>query len=255
VYCPCSGSQEGTGKWGFAVDVIPAVDVLDGVVVRLAQGDYGRVTSYGDDPVEAAADFVEEGARLVHVVDLGAARSGRTDGDLWRRLGSAGLPFEAAGGLRSVEAAEAAVASGARRVVLGTAAVWDPATCATVVGAVGAERVVAALDVRDGRARGAGWEDDGRSLDEAIRDVVDAGVRRLLVTAIVRDGMLTGPDVELLTRVESRSGLPVIASGGVGSLGDIRALAEAGIGEAIVGRALYEGRFTLVQALGAARSR
>lgn len=237
------------------MEVIPAVDVLDGAVVRLAQGDYGRVTRYASDPVEMAAEFGLTGARLVHVVDLGAARSGQSDIALWRRLGAAGVAFEAAGGLRSVAAAAEAAAAGAARVVLGTAAVWHPDTCAAVVDEVGTERVVAALDVREGRARGGGWGDDGRSLGEVVADVVAAGVGRLLVTAIARDGMMSGPDLELLSRVRAEAGVPIIASGGVGGLEDLSLLAGEGIEEVIVGRALYEGRFTLAQALEAARSR
>ncbi len=237
------------------MDVIPAVDVLNGAVVRLARGDYDRVTRYADDPVAAASAFLADGAAIVHVVDLGAARSGVSDVALWRRLGEAGVSFEAAGGLRTVEAAVVTVGAGARRVVLGTAAVWEPETCAAVVAEVGGDRVVAAIDVLDGRARGAGWEDEGRSLAEVVAGVVAAGVGRLLVTAILRDGMMSGPDLDLLAEVRARAGIPVIASGGVGSLDHLAELAATGVEEAIVGRALYEGRFTLAQALETARSR
>jgi phosphoribosylformimino-5-aminoimidazole carboxamide ribotide isomerase len=236
------------------MEVIPAVDVLEGAVVRLAQGDYDRVTAYAEDPAAQARVFVDQGAALVHVVDLEGARSGAGDPDLWHRLGTAAVPFEAAGGLRTVDAAAAAVAAGAERVVLGSAAVWDPATCAAAVEAVGGDRVVASIDVKDGRARGAGWLDEGRAVADVVRDVVAAGVGRLLVTAIVRDGMLSGPDLDLLGEVRRLGDRPVIAAGGIGSLDHLRALAAAGIDEAIVGRALYEGRFDLPQALEAVRS-
>ncbi len=234
--------------------VIPAVDVLDGAVVRLAQGDYERVTAYADDPASQAASFVEQGAELVHVVDLGGARSGQGDAGLWARLGAAGVPFEAAGGLRSLEACHSAIEGGAIRVVLGSAAVWEPELVAEVVATTGGERVVASIDVRDGLARGAGWLDEGRTAAEVVGDVVAAGVGRLLVTAIARDGMLSGPDLGLLAEIRDIAGTPVIAAGGIGTLGHLRELAAAGIEEAVVGRALYEGRFDLSQALEAARS-
>jgi phosphoribosylformimino-5-aminoimidazole carboxamide ribotide isomerase len=234
------------------VQVIPAVDVLEGRVVRLRRGDFAEVTTYGDDPVAAAGALVSEGAALVHVVDLGGARTGAGDTGLWERLGATGIPFQAAGGLRSAEAAAAVLGAGAARAVMGTAAVWDPDVLGRAVAAVGGERLVAAIDVRAGRALGAAWTDEGRNADEVISAAVAAGVGRLMVTAVARDGMLSGPDVGLLERVVASAGAPVIASGGVGSLEDLRLLATLGAEAAVVGRALYEGRFTLSAAVAAA---
>ena len=135
------------------MQIIPAVDVLDGAVVRLRKGDFGDVTVYGDDPAAAVRRFVDAGAALVHVVDLGAARTGKPTRALWEALGAAGLPFQAAGGIRDAAAAAATVAAGAHRVVAGTAAVRDPAALGAIARAVG-DRLVAALDVRDGLAYG-----------------------------------------------------------------------------------------------------
>ncbi len=232
------------------MEIIPAVDVLKGRVVRLLRGDYGAVTDYGHDPVAAVRRWVDEGAGLVHVVDLGGARTGSSDAALWRRLGDAGLPFQAGGAMRSASAAASAVGAGAERIVVGTVAVWEPGVLGEIVDAVGDERVVAAVDVRGDRAEGAGWRDEGRSLEPVVEGILSAGVRRLLVTAISQDGTMEGPDVELLRRVrELAPDASLIASGGVGTLDHLRRLAVAGLVEAaIVGRALYEGAFTLAEA-------
>ena len=233
--------------------VIPAIDVLDGRVVRLREGDFAHVTVFGGHPVPVALQFRAEGAAPVHVVDLGAARSGRTDESLWRSLGAEGVAFQAAGGLRTVEVAVRACDLGASRIVAGTAAVWDPAVLEEMVSALGPERVVAAVDVRDGRARGAAWTDDGMPVGEVVTAAGVAGVGRLMVTAVARDGMLSGPDLSLLEWVIEAAGRPVIASGGVGSLDDLRRVAALGAEAVVVGRALYEGRFTLGEAVEAAR--
>jgi len=231
------------------MQVIPAVDILEGRVVRLLHGDYRRVTRYSDDPVEVAGRWMEQGADLVHVVDLTGAKTGDPDPRIWREMSEAGTPFQVGGGIRTADAARAALAAGARRVVMGTAAVWNPAA----LGEVGeVERVVAALDVRAGRARGAGWLDEGRSVPQALRGLREAGVVRLLVTGIERDGAMKGPDLDLLAQVGKLSDMAVIASGGVGSLSDLQAVAALGCEAVIVGRALYEGRFTLGEAISAA---
>ncbi len=223
--------------------IIPAVDVLDGRVVRLHQGDYRQVTAYGADPLLAASQWIDEGADLVHVVDLEGARSGSTDFGLWDRLGAAGLPFQAGGGIRTSAAARSVLSAGAKRVVMGTAAVWDPA----VLSEVGPD-VVAAVDVRGEVATGAGWLDEGRDLGSVLGALAAAGVFRLLVTGIGRDGTLRGPDVDLTKRVAADERFSIIASGGVGTLVDLDSLVELGCEAVVVGRALYEGRFTLAEA-------
>jgi len=234
------------------VQLIPAVDVLGGNVVRLVEGDYQRATVYAPDPVAQAVRWMEGGAMLVHVVDLDAVRDGTTDTDLWARLAAARVRFQVGGGIRDRDSAVAAIAAGAARVVMGTAAVWHPELLSEVVLAVGAERVVAAVDVRVGRAIGAGWRDQGRELGAVVADMVAAGVPRLLVTGIGRDGTMTGPDLELVRRVQAAApGIAVLGSGGVGSLSDLQALARLGVDGAIVGRALYEGRFTVAEAIAA----
>ncbi len=165
-----------------------------------------------------------------------------------------GAPFQVGGGIRSSDVAIQALAAGAERVVLGTAAVWSPETIASLLSEVGPARVVVALDVRDGRAAGSGWIDPGRELVDVVGALSPMGLERVLVTSIGRDGTMSGPDLGLLAEVGLLAGeLRVIASGGVGSLDDIRALAAAGAEAVVIGRALYEGRFTLSAAVAAAR--
>lgn len=234
------------------VNVIPAVDVLDGSVVRLMRGAYDEVKVYGSDPVATVQGWHDNGAGLVHVVDLSGARSGKTDLALVRRLGEAGCRFQIGGGLRTVDAVEAVLAAGARRVVVGTAAVFEPTVLRAMRHAVGSEAIVAALDVRDGRARGSGWEDAGEDLEIVIQRVLNAGVTRALVTGISTDGTMEGPDLEVLRAVAHVAPqMRLIGSGGVGTLADLVQLASLGIEAAIVGKAFYEGRFTFAEAVAA----
>jgi phosphoribosylformimino-5-aminoimidazole carboxamide ribotide isomerase len=235
------------------VDIIPAVDMLDGQVVRLRQGRYDDVTIFADDPAQQLRSWGEQGARIVHVVDLAGARDGAGDQAMWRKLGATEVPFQIGGGIRTREAAEAVIDAGASRVVLGTAAVWQPELVGEIVAAVGSDRVVAAIDVRSGMATGAGWLDGGRRLADVLRDLASAGVVRALATGIATDGTLAGPDMGLLEQViEIAPDLALIASGGVGSLEDVTAVAELDVEAAIVGRALYDYKFTFAQAAEAA---
>jgi len=238
------------------VQVIPAVDVLGGAVVRLRRGEYGAVTRFADDPVAVAQEYMLGGAGLVHVVDLEAARRGRGASQLWRRLGEAGVAYQAGGGIRTARDAEDAIAAGAARVVAGTTAVWEPERLAEMADAIGGGRLVAAVDVRSGRARGAGWTDEGRPAEEVVGRAIDAGAGRIMATSVQRDGTLDGPDVGLLESVMAVArGVPVIASGGVGSLADVVTLARTGCEAVVVGRALLEGRFSLEEAVAAAQGR
>lgn len=234
------------------MEVIPAVDVLDGRVVRLRRGVFDSATDYASDPVSVAAGWHQSGAALVHVVDLGASRRGRSSGGLWTGLGAAGVPFQAGGGIRRAADVAAVLAAGARRVVMGTTAVWSPALLAEIAAEFGPERIVGAVDVRQDRARGSGWEDEGRPLADVVSDIVEVGVGRLMITAIARDGTLAGPDLDLVVRIAAEVPMPVIASGGIATLEDLRALAGSPVEGAVVGRALYEGRFSLTDALAAA---
>ena len=237
--------MEPTGQ----LEVIPAVDVLEGAVVRLREGDYDRSTRYEDDPVAAVERWLHQGARRVHVVDLDGARGGETDLALWERLGRRGLAFQAGGGIRSAGVAADVLAAGAERVVMGTAAVRDPSSLAEVGGSV-----VAAVDVRDGWATTEGWLQVGRPVAEVLDGLAAAGVRRLLVTGISRDGTMEGPDTDLLASISDEGRFSLIASGGVGRLGDLDPLSRLGCEAVVIGRALYEGRFTLAEAMERAGS-
>jgi phosphoribosylformimino-5-aminoimidazole carboxamide ribotide isomerase len=218
-----------------SIDVIPAVDVLGSEAVRLREGEYDDVVARADDPVALARRFAKAGARRIHVVDLDGARGGGVRPALVRAIAeSAAVPVQASGGIRSRADADALLHAGADRVVVGTAAFPDPAPWAEALG----ERLVVALDVRDGEVRTRGWtESSGLSLDDALERCRTGGVVRVLCTAIDRDGTLAGPDVALVERV-ARTGLRVLAAGGVRSPADVDALAHAGAEAVIVGRAL-----------------
>lgn len=231
------------------MEIIPAVDVLDGKVVRLLRGDYARVTEYGSDPVEAALSWMDEGAERVHIVDLNGARSGEPDVDLWRRLAGAGVVYQAGGGIRTSDLARQVLEAGADRVVMGTAAVWNPASLSGL-----GSSVVAAVDVKGGRATGAGWLDEGRGLSEVLDGLAGAGVPRVMVTGIGRDGTLEGADLDLTGAVVADGRFSVVASGGVGTLSDLDPLADLGCEAVVVGRALYDHRFTLAEARAQART-
>ncbi len=237
------------------MQIIPAVDVLDGTVVRLLHGDYDAVTTYAPDPAEMAGKWVDEGASLVHVVDLQGARTGNPDTNLWATMATARVPFQVGGGIRDASRAFAALEAGARRVVVGSAAVHSAEALGEIVDAAGSDNVVAAIDVRSGLARGSGWEDRGVALGIVVERVVAAGISTALVTGIESDGAMDGPNTDLLSQVTSMApDLGLIASGGVGSLDDLLDLKDRGYTAVIVGRALYEGRFTLSEAIEAVRA-
>jgi phosphoribosylformimino-5-aminoimidazole carboxamide ribotide isomerase len=223
--------------------VIPAIDVLGDEAVRLERGRYDAVTLRRPDPVALASELAGAGAELIHLVDLDGSRSGAVRPDLVAAVAEAAAPasLQASGGIRSVDDAERLLAAGASRVVVGTAGFAEPGALDRFTEALG-ERLVVALDVRGDRIAVAGWtRSSGFSVAEAVARCLDAGVRRLLCTAIERDGTLGGPDLELLGRVRADSGLPVLAAGGIRSPADLDAVAAAGCEGAIVGRALLEG--------------
>lgn len=232
------------------MELYPAVDVQGGRVVRLRQGAADRATAYSDDPVAVAQAFARDGARWVHFVDLDRA-FGRGDNlALARRfLAAAGVPVQVGGGLRTAEAIEEMLAWGASRVVIGTKAATDPAFVERLLARHGPERLAVGIDARDGQVAVRGWTEvfDLTALQLAER-VHAQGARTVIYTDVARDGMLTGPDVAG-ARALAALGLDVIASGGVASLEDLRGVRAAGLAGAIVGRALYEGRFTLAEAL------
>ena len=227
--------------------VIPAVDLLGDEAVRLEHGDYEQVRIRAGAPEALVARFAKARPALIHVVDLDGARAGRIRPELIARLVDAadGVPVQASGGIRGVADAEALVSAGAARVVVGTAAFASPEALPRFLAALG-DRLVVALDVRDGRLAVAGWlRDGGVSADEAARRCADAGVRRLHCTAIERDGSMTGPDLALLARVRDVFGSAVVAAGGIRSESDLQAIADLGLEGAVVGRALIEGAVPL----------
>lgn len=234
------------------MDLFPAIDLRGGRVVRLAQGEAGRETRYHDDPVAQAEQFVSAGARWIHVVDLdrafGTGENLETIGAIASRVGTR-VKIQVGGGIRSLEALETVLALGVTRAVLGTAAVTEPALVPGAIRAAGSERVVIGLDARRGMVAIRGWvETTDLGVEEVCRRVLGEGARTIVYTDVSRDGMLTGPDVEG-AKTLTAMGAEVIASGGVSSLDDLRAVKEARLAGAIVGRALYDGRFTLAQAL------
>lgn len=237
-------------------EVLPAIDLVDGRVVRLQQGDFDRLEVYSDDPMAVAASFEAAGARWLHIVDLDAARSGRPRHTevIHRILDAVGarVECEVAGGLRSEQTAASVLEAGARRAVLGTAALREPTMAARLVCRYGTARIAVAIDVRDGMALGEAWRSGagGPTVQEAVGRLVDCGVNVFETTAIDRDGVLAGPDLALLASVVA-FGVEVIASGGIRSIEDLLAVRALGCSGAIVGRAVYDGSLDLADAVAA----
>ncbi|HET8724249.1 MAG TPA: 1-(5-phosphoribosyl)-5-[(5-phosphoribosylamino)methylideneamino]imidazole-4-carboxamide isomerase [Anaeromyxobacteraceae bacterium] len=233
--------------------VIPAIDLMDGKVVRLSRGDFSTRTVYSDRPAEFAEAFLRAGARRVHVVDLDGARAGHpVNGDAVRAIVATGVEVELGGGLRSLAAVEEAVAMGVAWVVLGTAAVERidlvAQACARFPG-----QVVAGIDARDGEVKVAGWaQGTGLPAADVARRVAGAGVTLVEYTDVSRDGMFTGVDAAGAARLQESAGVPVVASGGVASLADVGACKAAGLAGVIVGKALYEKRMDLGEAIAVA---
>ncbi len=231
--------------------VYPALDVLGGRVVRLFEGRREQVTVEGGDPVAAAERFVAEGATWLHLVDLDGAFEGKPDLALLERVAAVGVPVQVGGGYRSLDLVEAALAAGAARVLVGTAAL-DDTFLTKAVERFGAA-VVVAVDARDGFVTVDGWLQDSEiRAAELARRCAAAGIERLLVTSTRRDGTLAGPDVELLEDVLA-VGLPIVAAGGIATLDDLRALAALGCEGAVTGSAIWLGKFTVADAIAATR--
>jgi phosphoribosyl isomerase A len=232
--------------------LLPAVDVAGGEAVRLVQGAAGTETAYGD-PLAAALAWQDAGAEWVHLVDLDAAFGrGSNRAQLADVVGRLDVDVELSGGIRDDESLEAALGTGCARVNIGTAALEDPAWCAAAIARYG-ERVAVGLDVRGTTLAARGWTQEGGELFEVLERLDRDGCARYVVTDVGRDGTMTGPNLELLRSVCAATDRPVVASGGVSSLDDLRAVAGLvpdGIEGAIVGKALYAGAFTLEEALG-----
>jgi phosphoribosylformimino-5-aminoimidazole carboxamide ribotide isomerase len=233
--------------------LLPAVDIRDGRAVRLQQGDFARETVYGEDPVEAARDFGVAGARALQVVDLDGARDGEPAnlGHAERIVRELGLPVQYGGGLRSLHSVNRALGAGVDRVILGTAALTDPAFLDQVVASF-ADQIAVGVDVRQGRVAVKGWtEDAAGEPGEVLAELFDRGVSRVVYTSVERDGMLEGPDLSEVERVCAAFGGEVVYSGGIGSLDDLRELGGLGLSNlagVISGKALYEGRFEVGEA-------
>jgi len=234
-----------------ALELLPAVDVKDGRAVRLVQGELTQETIYGD-PLEVALDFQNAGARWLHLVDLDAAFGRGSNAELLAKVvATLDIDVELSGGIRNDETLTRALATGCKRVNLGTAAMEDPEWTSRVVGQYG-DRIAVGLDVRGRILAARGWTKEGGDLYEALERLDRDGCARYIVTDVERDGTLTGPNVELLKSVCAATNRPVVASGGISSLADIAALVELipiGIEGAIVGKALYAGAFTFKEAL------
>jgi phosphoribosylformimino-5-aminoimidazole carboxamide ribotide isomerase len=238
------------------MDLYPAIDLRGGRCVRLIEGDFARETDYGDDPEGVARSFAAAGARWIHVVDLDAARTGDpvnrpVVGRIVSVVADLGVRIQAGGGVRSVDAASGLLDAGVARVVIGTAAVEEPGLVAETSRRWPGQ-VAVGLDHRDGEVRLRGWtQGAGRRVEDLVPEAVSAGASAVIVTDISRDGRLAGPDVEGLASLVASTGAPLIASGGVSSIEDIRALAAVdGLVGIIAGKAIYEGRFGVAEAVG-----
>ncbi len=235
------------------MDLLPAIDILDGAAVRLAKGDYARVTVYNASPVDQAKEFEQKGARWIHVVDLNGARSGSPENiDLVERIVTqTSLSVEVGGGVRAIDTIARLVDAGAARVVLGTKLVTDKEFAQAAVEDFG-DALTAGIDAKGGEVAIQGWrEGAGVPAAELVREMGAMGYRHLVFTDIARDGMQTGIDAEAYERIASAFGHPVIASGGVATIDDVRALRAVAdsIEGVITGRAVYEGTLDLEEAL------
>jgi phosphoribosylformimino-5-aminoimidazole carboxamide ribotide isomerase len=234
------------------VILYPAIDISEGQAVRLRQGDFGEKTVYRDSPLEAARAWLEAGARFLHVIDLDGARTGTPQSlqHLERITQELAVPVQYGGGLRTLPAVRDALRAGAERVILGTAAYTDVDFLDDVMGAF-RERVIVSVDTRGGHISTSGWQQTTQmAADSVIERLQNRGVRSFVYTNVDRDGMLAGPDLDEVRRIAGVVRGRFLYSGGIGSLGDLEALAalrQVNLGGVIVGKALYEGRFTIAE--------
>ena len=241
------------------MEIIPAIDLLGGACVRLHQGDYNQVTRFSDDPVAQALSWQEQGATRLHLVDLDGAKSGDPVNDASVRAITAALtiPVQLGGGVRSVERAESLLACGLDRVILGTAAIENPA----LVGELASKypnRIIVGIDARDGKVATRGWiEESNVEATTLAKELSQVGIAAIISTDIATDGTLAGPNLDALRSMAEASSVPVIASGGVGCMADLLALLALephGVSGVIVGRALYDGRVMLREGIEAVKA-
>ncbi|MBO4415789.1 MAG: 1-(5-phosphoribosyl)-5-[(5-phosphoribosylamino)methylideneamino]imidazole-4-carboxamide isomerase [Lachnospiraceae bacterium] len=230
----------------------PAIDIKGGKCVRLKQGDFDQVTVYGDDPMNAAKDWLSQGASWLHVIDLDGARSGQSPNleIIGRIADETGLKIQTGGGIRSFEAIESRLDAGVSRVIIGTRAVNEPEFVAEAIEKFGAERIVVGLDGHGEFASTAGWEQDSnKTILDLAKEFEKMGVKNIIYTDISRDGMLEGPNITYTERLICETGIDIIASGGIGSPLDLEILEEIGAAGAVLGKSLYEGKISLKNAI------
>ncbi len=226
------------------MEIIPAIDLRGGRVVRLFQGDFQKETIYSEDPLRVALDWQNAGVPRVHIVDLDGAKTGSPVnlGIVGHMAAQVGVPLQVGGGIRTLDTARKLVELGVQRIVFGTAAVSDPALVREACRTLGHEAVVVGVDARDDRVAVQGWSETASvTTRELMKEMAALGVGRFIYTAIDRDGTLAGPDFQAIAALVEAMGLPIVASGGIASMEDLERLAEIGVEGAIVGSALYRG--------------
>lgn len=235
--------------------ILPAIDIIEGNAVRLYMGDYEKKTVYGSDPVKIALDFKEKGAKWIHIVDLDGAKSGKTDnfGVIADIVKKSGLFAEVGGGVRDINTVERYVSLGVKRVILGTAAVKDPEFTARAVEEFG-EKIAVGIDIKDGFVAVDGWtKTTALTAEQFLLENEQKGVRTVICTDISLDGAMRGTNRELYKSIVGKTGINIIASGGVSSLDDVKALKDIGVYGAIIGKAYYTGAIDIKEAIEVAK--
>jgi len=234
------------------VEIIPAIDLIDGKCVQLVQGDYDRKQTFSDDPIGMAAHWVEQGAARIHIVDLDGAKDGKRGNAsvVEAIVRSAGVPIQVGGGIRTAADADELLGLGVDRVIFGTAAVERPDDVAATVSKHGGQHVIAGIDARNGIVATRGWQkDSGKRASDLIAKMIGYGVERVMYTDIGRDGMMGGPNVIGITDILSGTEISLIAAGGIAHLDDLLAVAGAGAEAAVTGTAIYTGAIDLKAAI------
>jgi phosphoribosylformimino-5-aminoimidazole carboxamide ribotide isomerase len=236
------------------MQLIPAIDLMEGKIVRLTRGEAQTAKFYEGQfgtPLEAAKRWRDEGASKLHIIDLDAAFAlGNNQSVIAEVAKNVKLPIQVGGGIRSYETAEKLFQTGITQVILGALAFSDPSAIGRIQKKFGAESVIVALDNKEGLIMVEGWKTaTAMTVDDALEKYSGLGVRRFLITSITQDGMLSGPDLQTLSQATQFPNVKIVAAGGIGSIGDLAALKEIGVEGAVIGKALYEGRFTLKEAL------
>ena len=236
------------------MQLIPAIDLMNGKIVRLTRGEAKTAKIYETEfgsPVEAAKRWRDEGAGKLHIIDLDSAFAiGNNHSVIAEVAKNVKLPIQVGGGIRSFETAEKLFQTGITQVILGALAFSDPSAIGKIQKKFGAESVIVALDNKDGLIMVEGWKTaTAMTVEDALEKYTGLGVRRFLITSIAQDGMLTGPDLQTLSQATLYPNAKIVAAGGIGSIGDLAALKEIGVEGAVIGKALYEGRFTLKEAI------